>query len=97
MPSTTSFAPSSCNPAARSGLPTTAETCAPDCAAIPLHGQRPRSARCPGDQNTRRPTSAPPWRSVRSAVSPATGKVAAWAKETFFGIIAIRWLGTAAR
>ena len=65
------------------GWPTTAVTRAPDRAAIWV-------ARCPTPPaapviSTRLPSSGAPWRKVRNAVSPATGKAAASSKRDIVG------------
>ena len=87
-PTTTSFAPSSAKPAARSGRPTMPVTWAP-----------PRWASCTANRPTppaapvmatRVPRSAPCRASVPSAVRPATGSVAATSKPRSSGSSA-RW------
>src|SRR6516164_3131597 len=59
-------------------------------------------AKCPTppeapSTNTLRPSNSPPWRSACSAVSPATGRVAACASVTASGTTATAWLGARTR
>ena len=75
-------------------LPTTAVTWAPVWAAIWI-ASMPTPPAAPVI-NTRRPASAPPSRTQRNAVIPATGKVQACAKLTLSGSGTIRCAATAA-
>ena len=91
---TISAAPSPSRTLARSALPTTAVTLAPERAAS-CTARLPTPPAAPVI-STRLPSSGAPWRRVRSAVRPATGSEAASANDTSSGSAAMRWLGTAA-
>src|SRR5271167_3400366 len=95
MPTTTSVAPNSRSPAARSGRPATAVTCAPERAAS-CTARWPTPPAAPVI-STRLPSNGAPCRNVRNAVRPATGSAAAAAKLTVSGSAAMRCVGTAAR
>ena len=92
---TTSVAPSSRKPTARSWLPTTAVTRAPP--SLPSWtAKRPTPPAAPVT-STLRPRMAGPSRRIRSAVSPATGSAAAWVNEVPAGSSASQAPGTATR
>ena len=92
---TTAVAPRSARPLARSGRPTTPVTSAPARAAS-CTAKRPTPPAAPVI-SARRPSRAPPRRTVRRAVNPAMGRVAALAKLTLSGKAAMRAVGAATR